>query len=56
MTGLFKSINKYNLLNVNTENDGLKTQHNETINIVTNKTNELFSFYDILIEMKKMIY
>jgi hypothetical protein len=42
MTGLFKSINKYNLLNVNTENDGLKTQHNETINIVTKKTNELF--------------
>tara|TARA_B110001452_G_scaffold28534_1_gene22414 strand:- start:924 stop:2738 length:1815 start_codon:yes stop_codon:yes gene_type:complete len=40
--GLFKSINKFNLLNVNTENDGSKKQHNETINIVANKINELF--------------
>ena len=42
MSGLFKSINKYNLLNVKTGENGLKTQHNETINIVSNKTNELF--------------
>jgi len=42
VSGLFKSINKFNLLNVNTENDGSKKQHNETINIVANKITELF--------------
>jgi len=42
ISGLFKSINKFNLLNVNTENDGSKKQHSETINIVAKKVNELF--------------
>ena len=40
--GLFKNKTTPNLLNVNTEDDGSKIQHSETIDIIANKVNELF--------------
>jgi hypothetical protein len=42
LSGLFRSIRKESFLNENTEDDGSKTQHSESINIIAGKTNELF--------------
>ena len=42
INGLFESIKKENLLNVNTDDNGIKTQHNETIDLIKNNVSELF--------------
>ena len=42
MSGLFKNKITPNLLNVNTEDDGSKIQHSETIDVIAKKVNELF--------------
>ena len=42
VSGLFKNKTTPNLLNVNTEDDGSKIQHSETIDVIAKKVNELF--------------
>ena len=42
VSGLFKTIKKENLLNFKTQDDGSKTDHSESIDVIANKVNEIF--------------
>ena len=42
ISGLFKTIKKENLLNFKTQDDGSKTDHSESIDVIANKVNEMF--------------